>query len=160
MRAARLECEAQRLARPEQMLLPDHLVEGLGPQPFRERRDGLGLAEQVLGHLSPRTSAPLGGSKRNSFGSTFGLRSSLEKRRCVVWPKLSVSSIACRPSLPKPMRTRSKPASRSRGLASIHSRPFFSPASESAHADWRSPGPARSAAGAEPSAGVSLRTVT
>src|SRR5437588_3332183 len=162
MRAARLEGEAQRLAGAEQVLLSHHLVERFRPQRVGERRDRLRSAEKVGGghYFSPRTSAPLGGAKRNSAGLTFGLRSSLEKRSSVVWPKLSVSCIACRPCASKPRRTRSKPASRSRGLASIHSRPSFSPASESAKACSMPLAPARRAAGVEPSAVASLRTVT
>src|SRR4051812_30427468 len=159
MRTAGVEGEAQRLARTDEVLLAHDLAERFRPQRVGQRGHGLRFAEEVV-HLSPRTSAPLGGSKRNSFGLTCGLRSSLEKRRNVVCPKLSVSSIACRFSLSKPMRTLSKPASRSRGLAWIHSSPSFSPASLNSN-DFSIPvPPASSAAGVEPSAALILRTVT
>ena len=53
MQAARLERDAQRLAGAEQVLLADHLVERLRPQPFGQRRGGgVGEAEfeRGLGH--------------------------------------------------------------------------------------------------------------
>ena len=47
MRLARLEGDAQRHARPQQVLLADDLAQGLGPQAFGERLMGGG------GHGSP-----------------------------------------------------------------------------------------------------------
>jgi hypothetical protein len=61
VRLARLEGQAQRLARPEQMLLPDDLVERA--RPHRSASGACGFFSN-RGH-SPRTSAPLGGVKRN-----------------------------------------------------------------------------------------------
>src|SRR5688572_28354362 len=144
VRIARLEGHAQRLAGPEQMALADDLVDALRAQRLRERRRRLRPPEQIA-QGSPSTSAPGGGLKRNSPGSTFGLRTMPEKRSTVVWPKWSESSIACTPSAPKPMRTRSKPASRSRGFASSHSRPSRLPPSESSNAFSMSALPASSA---------------
>src|SRR6185436_16041934 len=158
VRLARLEGEAQRLARPEQVALPDYLVDRLRSQPLGERRRRLYLEEVI--HFSPRTSAPFGGSKRNSLASTLAFASRAMKRRIVVWPKLSVSSIACRPAALKPMRIFSNPASRSFGFASSHSRPSLLPASASSNALSTSVEPASSAAGVEPRARASLRTVT
>src|SRR5437879_13768387 len=112
------------------MLLADHLVERLRAQRIGKRRDRLRASEEIGAHLSPRTSAPFGGPKRNSLALTCGLRTSFENRSTVVCPKLSVSCIASRPSLPTPMRTRSKQASRSSGLAPSHPRPALSPDSD------------------------------
>ena len=44
----RLEREPQRLARPEEVALPDDLVERARPQPLGERRRGLALAEEII----------------------------------------------------------------------------------------------------------------
>jgi len=65
MRLAGLEGGAQRLARPEQVLLAYDFVEGPGPQPFSERRRGLGLAEEISSpnfnplNFNPRERPPL-----------------------------------------------------------------------------------------------------
>src|SRR4051812_29283226 len=150
VRLARLEGEPQRLTGAEQVLLADDLVDGLRPQPLRQRCRRLYLEEII--HFSPRTSAPLGGSKRNSFASTFGLRSSAVKRSSVRWPKWSCSSMTCSPEGAKPMRMPSKPASRSRGFAASHSMPSLVPPSESSKAFSTSAEPASSAAGVEPRA--------
>src|SRR5678815_5838104 len=132
-------------ARSEQVLLADDLVDRLRPQALGERRRGLDLEKVV--HLSPSTSAPFGGSKRNSFASTLAFGCKDVNLRSVVWPKLSLSSIVCSPAALKPMRIFSKPASRSFGLASSHSRPSLAPASESSNAASTSLDPASSAAG-------------
>src|SRR5688500_2023778 len=58
------------------------------------------------------------------------------------------------------MRTRANPASASRGLASSHSMPSLVPASDMSKAFSTSAEPASSAAGVEPRARESLRTVT
>lgn len=86
MRLARLEGEAKRLARAEQVLLADDFVERLRAQRIGERRRRLRSSEKIV-HRSPRTSAPFGGSKRNSAGSIFALRTTSEKRSTVVCPK-------------------------------------------------------------------------
>src|SRR5512145_484100 len=159
VRFARLEGDAQRLTRAEQVALADDLVQRARAKRVCERRCGLPLPKEV-GHYSTRTSAPLGGSKRNSDLSIFGLRRKFMKRSTVRWPKWSKSSIARNSSATKPMRTRSNPASRSRGVASSHSSPSFFPPSDRSNAFSMSAEPARSAAGVEPSARESLRTVT
>jgi hypothetical protein len=48
MRLARFEREPQRLARSEEVALPDDVVERARPQAFRERRGGLTLFEEVI----------------------------------------------------------------------------------------------------------------
>ena len=76
-----------------------------------------------------------------------------EAQHACVWPKLSTSSIASQAVWPKPMRMRSKPASRSCGFASSHSSPSrVAGARRASNAFSTSLAPARSAAGVEPSA--------
>ncbi|HTP62549.1 MAG TPA: hypothetical protein VMJ14_10740 [Burkholderiales bacterium] len=60
MRLAGLEGGAQRLARPEQVLLAYDFIEGSGPQLFGERRRRLGLAEEIGPlNFNPRERPPL-----------------------------------------------------------------------------------------------------
>src|SRR5262249_50406139 len=155
----RLDREPQRLARGDPVAMADYGIYRLWTEALGKRRPRLRLAEQV-GHFSPSTSAPLGGVKRNSEPSSLGLRWIELNLSLVVWPKLSTSSIASTPDVPRPRRTRSNPASFSRGFASTHARPSLSPPSDSANAFSMSAAPASSAAGVEPSAFSSLRTVT
>src|SRR3954449_12780326 len=139
------------------MLLPDDLVERLRPQRVGERRNRLRATEKVRRHrlLFAEDVGTLGRIELELGRVDLGIALELEKRSTVVWPKLSVSCIASRPLALKPMRTRSKPASRSRGVASSHSSPSFSPASESANAFSTPVPPASSAAGVEPIAAES-----
>ena len=143
VRLARLEREAQRLARPEQVALADHLVERARAQALGERRVRARsrlrtrVGPNEVGHRgptsSPITSAPLGGVKRNVAG--VELRVALEARRSaarVVWPKLSMQLHAPRgPARRSPGGcARSRPRL-SRGIASTQSRPSRAPSSRS-----------------------------
>lgn len=75
MRLAGLEGETQRLAGAEQVLLPDHFIEGARPHPLRQRRVGLTFREQVVhAGLSPvsRLFADDVGALRRSESKHFG----------------------------------------------------------------------------------------
>src|SRR5262249_39608131 len=146
VRLSGLEGEPQRLAGTDEVRLADDIVERLRAERLGERRGRARVPEQV-GHFSPSTSAPFGRPKREAAGAALGLRWRFAKRRTVVGPKWSVSSIAWMPATPNPMRMRSKPASFSFGVASSHSRPPCSPASLRSKAFSTSLEPARSAAG-------------
>ena len=77
---AGLQRAAQGRAHPEQMGLPDILVEGLRAQPISQRP-----IRAVCRHLPPRpiTSTPGGGTNLNKSGVNFALRLELLKVNCV-----------------------------------------------------------------------------
>jgi len=123
MRLAGLEGEPQRLARPQQMRLPDDAPRSCGRM---ISASGAAARPGRSGH-SLMTSAPRGGVKRNDSGAIFGLRSTLAKRITVVWPNASRSSIASIPFGPNPSRIRSNVVSFAFGVASTQSRPSWLP---------------------------------
>ena len=48
MRFAGFECESQRLARPDEMRLPDYVIQASRAQRFSERWCGCAFAEKVI----------------------------------------------------------------------------------------------------------------
>ena len=109
---------------------------------------------------SPTMSAPCGGTNRNCAASCAEFRSNGPNVSVVTLPKVSLSSITRGRLLAKPMRTRSNPVSDVRGFASTKSTPSRVPASVRSKLASSALSPARSAAGVEPSARSSLRTIT
>jgi len=77
---AGLERTAQRCAHPEQMGLPNILIEGLRTQPISQRP-----IRAACGHLPPRpiTSTPGGGTNVNKSAANLALRLELVKLSCV-----------------------------------------------------------------------------
>lgn len=72
MKLPRLDGAAQRLARTEDVLLPDHLLERARPHPVGERPRRIGRARIGGTHCAgvPITSAPEGGVKVRSEAGT------------------------------------------------------------------------------------------
>ena len=130
---AGLEGRTQRLARPEQLALADHLIQRLGAQPLGERRSTrkrraapsfldpqgyagaplwpLGRTTYVVGlgavnglHCSI-TSAPGGTLKTKWSALSTGFASNCENCSTERWPKLSTISIDARVLPRKPTRT-------------------------------------------------------
>jgi len=58
VRSAGLECDAQRLARTEQMGLSDHLVQSARPHPLRKRRRWRIGRKQISSHTSGPAARP------------------------------------------------------------------------------------------------------
>jgi len=77
---AGLERAAQGCADPEQMRLPDILIEGLRAQPISQRP--IRAASRHL-PARPITSTPGGGTNVNKSGANLALRLELVKLSCV-----------------------------------------------------------------------------
>jgi hypothetical protein len=80
MRMSGLERAAQRRAYPEQMGLPDILIQGLRAQPISQ-----GPVSAACRHLPPRpmTSTPGGGTNVNKSAANLALRLGFVKVNCV-----------------------------------------------------------------------------
>ena len=128
-----------------------------GRSALGERRPGLRRLKKIT-HFSPRTSAPFGGSKRNSVASTFGLRDDLREAQHGGLAEVVDELHRLERALGPEADAHALEAGLAARAASprSHSRPSRLPASDSSNAFATSADPASSAAGVEPSAAREL----